>query len=287
MQNGKLDTISNLFEGKEIRSVWDEEKQDYYFSVVDVIGALTESLNPRDYWYKLKTRMEDDEKSELSTKCRQLKMLAKDGKQRETDVLDTEGILRLIESVPSPKAEPFKLWLARLGKERINEVFDPELAINRAINYYRKKGYTDEWIKKRLNGILDRHKLTDVWKENGINKPIEYAILTNEIYKAWSNMTANEYKSYKGLHKESLRDNMTDLEVLLTTVGEVTTQELAKEIQPKGLGENIKVAKSGGEVANNTRLDIEKRLGKSIVTKENALTYQHNNDIVKINDDYK
>ena len=214
-------------------------------------------------------------------------MRAFDGKKRETDVLDTEGILRLIESVPSPKAEPFKLWLAHLGKERINEVFDPELAINRAINYYRKKGYTDEWIKKRLNGILDRHKLTDVWKENGINKPIEYAILTNEIYKAWSNMTANEYKSYKGLHKESLRDNMTDLEVLLTTVGEVTTQELAKEIQPTGLGENKKVAKSDGEVANNTRLDIEKGLGKSIVTKENALTYKHNNDIVKINDDYK
>ena len=287
MQNGKIDTISNLFEGKEIRSVWDEEKQDYYFSVVDVIGVLAKTKDASDYWTTLKKRLSNDEKSELPTKCRRLKMRAFDGKQRETDVLDTEGILRLIESVPSPKAEPFKLWLAHLGKERIDEVFDPELAINRAINYYRKKGYTDEWIKKRLNGILDRHKLTDVWKENGINKPIEYAILTNEIYKAWSNMTANEYKSYKGLHKESLRDNMTDLEVLLTTVGEVTTQELAKEKHPNGLKENIQIAKSGGEVANNTRLDIEKRLGKSIVTKENALTYQHNNDIVKINDDYK
>lgn len=183
MNNNKLEIISNLFEDKEIRSIWDSEKEEYYFSVVDVISALTDSKNPRDYWYRLKVRMTEEEKSELSTKCRQLKMLAQDGKMRDTDTLDTEGIFRLIESVPSAKAEPFKLWLANLGSERIDEVFDPEIAVNRAVQYYRNKGYSDEWIKARLNGIVDRFKLTDVWKEGGITKPIEYALLTNEIYK--------------------------------------------------------------------------------------------------------
>ena len=182
--NNKLETISNLFEGSEIRSIWDSEKEEYYFSVVDVISALTDSNNPRNYWNMLKKRMKKEEQSELSTKCVQLKMKSrKDGKSYSTDTLDTKGILRLIESIPSPKAEPFKLWMASLGSERIDEVFDPEIAINRAVNYYRNKGYTDEWIKARLMGIVDRFKLTDIWKEGGINKPIEYALLTNEIYK--------------------------------------------------------------------------------------------------------
>ena len=190
MNKERLDIITNLFKGKEIRSVWDSDKEDYYFSVVDVIEVLTNSNNPKDYWYRLKKRETDEEKSEISTKCRRLKLKAKDGKLRETDVLDTEAIFRLIESVPSPNAEPLKLWLASLGKERIDEVFDPEIAINRAITYYRKNGYTDDWIKARLNGILNRKKLTDVWKESGINKDYEYALLTNEIYKTWSGMTA-------------------------------------------------------------------------------------------------
>lgn len=210
--DNKLETISNLFEGKEIRSHWNSEEEEYYFSVVDVINALTDSKNPNDYWYRLKTRMSNEERSEVSTKCRQLKLKSKDGKYHETDVLDTRGILRLIESVPSPKAEPFKLWLANLGSERIDEVFDPEIAVNRAVEYYRNKGYTDEWIKARLTGIVDRFKLTDVWKEGGINKPMEYAMLTNEIYKGWSGMKASEYKELKGLRKESLRDNMTDID---------------------------------------------------------------------------
>ena len=182
--NNKLETISNLFEGSEIRSIWDSEKEEYYFSVVDVISALTDSNNPRNYWNMLKKRMKKEEQSELSTKCVQLKMKSrKDGKSYSTDTLDTKGILRLIESIPSPKAEPFKLWMASLGSERIDEVFDPEIAINRAVDYYRNKGYSDEWIKARLTGIVDRFKLTDVWKEGGITKPMEYALLTNEIYK--------------------------------------------------------------------------------------------------------
>ena len=207
MDDNKLETISNLFEDSEIRSVWDSKKEEYYFSVVDVIGALTESKDSKDYWYRLKKRMTEAEKSELSTKCRQLKLKSKDGKFYSTDTLDTKGILRLIESVPSPKAEPFKLWLAQMGKERIDEVFDPELAINRAVDYYRARGYDDKWIKARLTGVVDRRKLTDVWKENGITKNYEYGILTNEIYQEWSGMKASQYKEYKGIRKESLRDN--------------------------------------------------------------------------------
>ena len=198
--NNKLETISNLFEGKEIRSIWDEEKGDYYFSVVDVIGALTDSSNPRKYWSVLKTRLKK-EGSEVTTNCSQLKMLAPDGKIRLRDAMVTKDIFRLIESILSPKAEPMKMWLANLGSERIDEVFDPEIAINRAVNYYRNKGYSDEWIKLRLSGIVDRFKLTDVWKEGEISKPVEYAMLTNEIYKSWSGMKASEYKEYKGIRK--------------------------------------------------------------------------------------
>ncbi len=278
MENDKLETISNLFEGKEIRSMWDAEKEEYYFSVVDVIGALTESSDSKDYWYRLKKRMKEEEKSELSTKCRQLKLKSKDGKFYSTDTLDTKGILRLIESVPSPKAEPFKLWMAQMGKERIDEVFDPELAVNRAVDYYRSRGYDDKWIKQRLTGIVDRRKLTDVWKENGITKDYEYGILTNEIYQEWSGMKASQYKEYKGIRKESLRDNMTDIEVTLTDLGEIATRELVKKHKPYGLKENKEIAKRGGKIAKNTRDDLEKELGETVVTRKNALSYEYLDD---------
>ena len=274
--DNKLETILNLFEGKEIRSVWDAEKEEYFFSVVDVIQVLTDSPDPRDYWYRLKVRMTDEEKSEISTKCRQLKLKSsKDGKRYTTDTLDTEGILRLIESVPSKKAEPFKLWLASLGKERIDEVFNPEIAINRAIDYYRNKGYTDKWIEGRLKGILDRKKLTDIWKENGIEDNFEYAVLTNDIYKTWSGMKASEYKEHKNIRKESLRDNMTDVEIALTDLGEIATRELAKKHKPQGLKENRKIAKAGGEVAKTARDDLEEKLGETIISKENNLNYKY------------
>ena len=276
--NDKLATITQLFDGKEIRSIWDAEKEDYYFSVVDVILVLTDSPNPRDYWYRLKTRMTEEEKSEVSTKCRQLKMKAQDGKMRETDTLDTEGILRLIESVPSSKAEPFKMWLASLGKERIDEVFDPEIAVKRAVEYYRKREYSDEWIKARLLGIVDRFKLTDIWKDGDIEKPFEYAILTNEIYKGWSGMKASEYKAYKGLRKESLRDNMTDIEIALTNIGEIATRDIAKEEKPKGLKDNMKVASRGGKVAKGARDLYEKETKKSAISKNNSLNYQYVED---------
>ena len=278
MENNKLETISNLFEGNEIRSFWDAEKEEYYFSVVDVIRALTESTDSKDYWYRLKKRMTEEEKSELSTKCRQLKLKSKDGKFYSTDTLDTKGILRLIESVPSPKAEPFKLWLAQMGKERIDEVFDPEIAVNRAVDYYRAKGYDDKWIKARLTGVVDRRKLTDIWKENGITKDYEYGILTNEIYQEWSGMKASEYKEFKGIRKESLRDNMTDIEVALTDLGEIATRELAKEHKPYGLKENREIAKRGGRIAKNTRKDLEKELGRTVITKQNALNYKYLDD---------
>ena len=276
MEKNKLETISNLFDGKEIRSVWDAEKEEYFFSVVDVISALTDSNNPRNYWNTLKRRMTEDEKSELYAKCVQLKMKSnKDGKKYLTDTLDTQGILRLIESVPSPKAEPFKVWLAQMGNERINEIFDPEIAINRAIDYYRGRGYSDQWIEKRLKGILDRKKLTDVWKENGIKQNYECAILTNEIYQSWSGMKASEYKDYKNIRKEALRDNMTDIEVTLTDLGEIATRELAKEHRPYGLKENKKVAQMGGNVAKVARDDLEKKLGKTIISKSNSLKYKY------------
>ena len=274
MDNNKLDIITNLFEEKEIRSIWNSEKEEYFFSVVDVISALTDSNIPRNYWSDLKRKLKS-EGSELHENIVQLKMKAQDGKMRETDTLDTKGIFRLIESVPSSKAEPFKVWLANLGSERIDEVFDPEIAVNRAVQYYRNKGYNDEWIKARLNGIVDRFKLTDVWKEGGITKPIEYALLTNEIYKGWSGMKASEYKKLKGLRKESLRDNMTDIEVLLTDLGEIATRDIAQTEHPQGFNENMNVAKRGGQVANDARKSYEKQTKKSAISKNNALNYKY------------
>ncbi len=281
MNNDKLETISNLFEDNEIRSVWNSEKEDYYFSVVDVIRALTSSKEPRKYWSVLKTRLKK-EGSELTTICSQLKLKSADGKYYSQDVLDTKGILRLIESIPSSKAEPFKLWLAKMGEERIDEVFNPELAINRAVDYYRSRGYDDKWIKQRLTGVVDRHKLTDVLKENGITKNYEYGILTNEIYEEWSGMKASQYKEYKGLRKESLRDNMTDIEVALADLGEIATRELVKKHKPYGLKENQKIAKMGGHTAKVARDDIEKNLGETVITSKNALNYKYLDDSRKL-----
>ena len=274
MNQEKLETIVGLFEGKEIRSIWDSEKEDYYFSVVDVINALANPKDARKYWSVLKLRLKK-EGSEVTTNCSQLKMLAPDGKMRLRDAMKTNDILRLIESIPSPKTEPFKMWLANLGSERIDEVFDPEIAIKRAINYYRNRGHSDKWIEARLKGILDRNKLTDIWKEGGITENYEYGILTNEIYKEWSGMKANEYKAYKGIRKESLRDNMSDIEVALTELGEIATRELAKEHKPYGLEQNKKIAKMGGHAAKVARDDIEKNLGESVVTKTNKLNYKY------------
>ncbi len=277
MSKDKLETISNLFEGNEIRSIWNNEKEEYYFSVVDVLSALTNNdyEKSRNYWKWLKNKL-NEEGSQLVSNTNQLKMKSKkDGKNYLTDTLDTKGILRLIESVPSPKAEPFKLWLANLGSERIDEVFDPEIAINRAVDYYRKRGYSDKWIKDRLDGIVDRKRLTDVWKDGGITKNYEYGILTNEIYQEWSGMKASEYKAFKGLRKESLRDNMSDIEVLLTDLGETATRELAKKHKPYGLEQNKKVARMGGNTAKVARDDLERKLGESVITKNNNLNYKY------------
>ena len=256
--NNKLETLTNLFEENEIRSIWDKDKEDYYYSVVDVISALTSSTNPRNYWNMLKNRL-TDEGSELYTNCVQLKMRSsKDGKMYKTDTLDTEGIFRLIESVPSPKAEPFKLWLAKLGRQKVDEVFDPSKGIDEMIDFYLKKGYTLEWIESRIKAIIDRKKLTKVWHDGGVKTGKEYAILTNAIYKEWSGMTAQNYKVYKGIRKENLRDNMTDIEVALTNIGEIAACDIAKEEHPNGLSENIKVAKRGGTVAKTARDSYEK-----------------------------
>lgn len=283
MKENKLETITNLFENSTIRSIWDAEKEEYYFSVIDVIRALTDNdyQKSRNYWKWLKNKL-NNEGSELVSNTNQLKMKSTDGKYYNTDTLDTKGIFRLIESVPSPKAEPMKLWLANLGSERIDEVFDPEIAGNRIINYYRNKGYSDEWIKKRLTGMVDRFRLTDIWKDGGIEKPIEYAMLTNEIYKGWSGMKASEYKAYKGIRKESLRDNMTDIEVLLTDLGEIATRDIAKSEQPQGFKENMKVAKKGGQVANDARKSYERATNKSAISNQNALNYQYIDDTKQI-----
>ena len=259
-----------LYENKEIRSAWDEEKEEWYFSVVDVVAVLTESKDPQVYWRVLKKRLKD-EGNETVTNCNALKMKAADGKMRLTDVADMQGIFRIIQSIPSPKAEPFKLWLAEVGKERIDEIIDPELTIDRALETYLKKGYTREWINQRLQAIQVRKELTDAWDDHGIEKGIEYAILTDEITKAWSGMTTRKYKDLKGLKKENLRDNMTTLEIVLNMLAEATTTELTKTTNPQGLEENKKVAKEGGSVAGNARKEIEQKTGKPVITSKNAV----------------
>ena len=270
MKEDKMHLINKLFNNETIRTVWDKEEEKYYVSVVDVVGLLSQSSDGRKYWNKLKQRLKE-EGNETVTNCHQLKLKAQDGKYRMTDVVDIEGMFRIIESIPSKNAEPIKQWLARLGKERIDEVFDPSITVQRAIDTYGAKGYNEEWIIKRIKNIQDRKKLTDVWRDNGVYTDIEFAILTNDIYKEWSGMTAKEYKEYKGLKKESLRDNMSDIEIALADIGELTTRELAKKHKPIGLDENRKIAKEGGQVASNTRKDIEERLGESVVSSENDI----------------
>lgn len=260
-----------MFEGSQIRSVWDNEREEWYFSVVDVISSLTESNNPRDYWYRVKKRMSEEERSELSTFCRQLKLKSTDGKSYKTDVADMQGIFHIIQSVPSPKAEPFKMWLAEVGKERIDEIIDPELTIDRALEGYARKGYSREWINQRLQAIQVRKELTDTWQDHGVKAGNEYAILTNEISKAWSGMTTREYKDFKGLKKENLRDNMSTTELILNMLVETATKDIAEATNPQGLDENKQVAQDGGSIAGDARKSIEARTGKPVITSKNAI----------------
>ena len=274
MKQNNMHLINKIFNDETIRTVWDKEEEKYYISVVDIVGVVSESNNPRNYWKVLKHRLKK-EGNESVTNCNQLKLKSSDGKYYNTDVVDIEGMFRIIESIPSKNAEPIKQWLAKLGSERINEVFDPSIATQRAIDIYRAKGYDEKWIAKRVKGILDRKELTDVWQENGIIKGKEFAILTNDIYKEWAGMTAKQYKQFKGLRKESLRDNMSDIEIALADIGELTTRELARKHKPIGLEANRKVAQTSSKVNKNKQKNIKKRLQESVVTKKNALRYQY------------
>ena len=264
-QNDKI----QLFEDKRIRTAWDEEKEEWYFSIVDVIAVLTDSPNPQTYWRVLKKRLKD-EGNETVTSCNALKMTAADGKRRLTDVADTEQLLRIIQSIPSPKAEPFKLWLAQVGRERIEETIDPELTIDRALETYLKKGYSREWINQRLQAIQVRKELTDEWDARGVQKGVEYAILTDEISRAWSGMSTRQYKNLKGLKKENLRDNMTTLELVLNMLAEATTTQFSRDRKPTTFQENLAVAKAGGQVAGRTRKDIESQSDTPVITSKNA-----------------
>ena len=278
-ENDKL----QMFEDQMIRTAWDETKEEWYFSIVDVVKALTEQSTPRgasNYWAKLKERLKSEGASELLTNCQQLKLKAADGKRRLTDVATTEQLLRIIQSIPSKKAEPFKLWLAMVGRERIEEIIDPELTIERALDTYAKKGYSPEWINQRLQTIRASKELADAWDAHGVKKGTEYGILTDEITKAWSGMTTRQYKNYKGLKKDNLRDNMSTLELALNMLAEATTTELTNAQNPHGLEENRAVAKQGGKVAGNARKEIESQTGRSVVTSGNAQTMLLGNAVV-------
>ena len=265
-QNDKI----QLFEDKRIRTAWDEEREEWYFSIVDVVAVLTDSPNPQTYWRVLKKRLKD-EGNETVTSCNALKMTAADGKRRLTDVADTEQLLRIVQSIPSPKAEPFRAWLAQVGRERIEETIDPELTIERALETYLKKGYTREWINQRLQAIQVRKELTDEWDARGVQKGVEYAILTDEISRAWSGMSTRQYKNLKGLKKENLRDNMTTLELVLNMLAEATTTEISKQKAPSTFSENIAVAREGGEAAGIARKAVEERTGIPVITSKNAV----------------
>lgn len=280
-ENDKL----QMFEDQMIRTAWDETKEEWYFSIVDVVKALTEQSTPRgasNYWAKLKERLKSEGASELLTNCQQLKLKAADGKRRLTDVATTEQLLRIIQSIPSKKAEPFKLWLAMVGRERIEEIIDPELTIERALDTYAKKGYSPEWINQRLQTIRARKELTDAWDAHGVKKGTEYGILTDEVTKAWSGMTTRQYKNYRGLKKENLWDNMSTLELALNMLAEATTTKLTNAQNPHGLEENRAVAKQGGKVAGNARKEIESQTGRSVVTSGNAQTMLLGNAVVGI-----
>ena len=274
MKQENMHLINKIFNDEAIRTIWDKDDEKYYISVIDIIGVLTGSDNPRNYWKVLKHRLKK-EGNESVTNCNQLKLKSSDGKYYNTDVCDIEGMFRIIESIPSKNAEPIKQWLAHLGSERIDEVFDPSLTMQRAIDTYRAKGYDEAWISKRIKGIQERKKLTDVWKDGGIESNLEFAMLTNEIYKNWSGMTAKQYKQHKGLRKESLRDNMTDIEVTLADLGELATRDIALSEHPEGLNENINVARRGGQVASDARKSYEKQTKKSAISNQNSLNYQY------------
>lgn len=263
-----------LFEDQKIRTAWDAEKEEWYFSIIDVISVLTGTANPRRYWSDLKRKLKAEGANELYEKIVQLKMLSSDGKRYKTDVANTEQLLRIIQSIPSPKAEPFKAWLAMVGKERIEETIDPEQAIDRALDTYLKKGYSEEWIHQRLLAIRIRNELTDEWKKRGVQKGKEYAILTDEISRAWSGMTTGQYKRLKGLTKENLRDNMTDLELVLTMLAEASTTDISKTAKPQTFEENKQVAKRGGKVAGIARQALEAETGKPVITERNAFDFQ-------------
>ena len=261
-----------IFEGNQIRSVWDNDKEEWYFSVVDVVGTLSDSKDPGAYWRKLKQRLKE-EGSEVVTFCHGLKLKAADGKMRESDVADMQGIFRIIQSVPSPKAEPFKMWLAEVGKERLDEIVDPELTIERALETYLRNGYSREWINQSLQAIQVRKELPDSWQEHGVKEGLEYAILTNEISKAWSGMTTREYKDYKGLKKQNLRDNMSTTELILNMLAETATKDIVNASNPQGLEENKKVAKRGGNVAKVAKETLEQETGKPVITTKNAIDF--------------
>lgn len=262
-------TSIKLFETKQVRSIWVEDEEKWYFSIVDVVGVLSESVDPQAYWRKLKQRLKE-EGNESVTNCHALKMRAEDGKMRLTDVADTEQLFRLIQTIPSPKAEPFKLWLAQVGRERIDEIEDPELGIERMMETYLRKGYSKEWINQRLKSIEIRKELTDEWEKRRVEKGQEFAILTDDITKAWSGFTTKEYKRFKELKKENLRDNMTNLELVLNMLAEATTTEISKEKKPKTFVENQKIAKQGGTIAGNTRKEIEEKTGKNVISKQSV-----------------
>jgi hypothetical protein len=277
-----MDTAIKLFETHKVRTLWDDNNEKWYFSIIDVVSILTQSVSPNAYWRKLKQRLKE-EGNETVTNCHSLKMLATDGKMRLTDVADTEQLFRLIQSIPSPKAEPFKLWLAKTGRERIDEIEDPEIGIERLMETYYRKGYSKEWINQRLKSIEVRKELTDEWEQRGVQKGHEFAILTDDITKAWSGFTTKGYKKLKNLKKENLRDNMTNLELVLNMLAEATTSEISKEKKPKTLQENRKIAKQGGTIAGNTRKKIEEKTGKKVVTKLNAkmIEQKRQNDAIE------
>lgn len=272
---GKENNMINLFENKKVRALWDEEKEEWFFSIIDVVEVLTESKNPQVYWRVLKKRL-TDEGNQTVTNCNALKMLAADGKMRKTDAFDMEGIFRIIQSIPSPKAEPFKLWLAKVGKERIDETIDPELAIQRAKETYLKKGYDEKWIQQRMISIKARNELTEQWKSHGIKEGIEYAMLTDALTLEWSGLKTKDYKSLKNIKNGNLRDNMSTLELTLNQLAEATTTELTKTYNPQGFNENEKITKQGGKIAGDARKAIEKKTGKSVVTSKNALDFTKN-----------
>ena len=274
MKEDKMHLVNKIFNNDNIRTVWDKDQEKYFISIVDVVGILSESSDGRKYWNKLNQRLRE-EGNETVTNCHQLKLKAKDGKYRLTDVSDIEGIFRIIESIPSKNAEPFKQWLAKLGSERIDETFDPSITLQRAIDLYRTKGYDEGWIAKRIKVLQDRKQLIDVWQENGIKDQKEYAILTNEIYKTWAGMDAKEYKEYKGLRKESLRDNMDNIELILTDLSEEATKMLAIKQKPQGLNKNVELAHIGGEVSKIARKHLEENLKETIVTSNNRLDYKY------------